>query len=458
MFGFQDWRCGNVSLSLTRTALQTKSSIPVRWILIVWLFLMSAIAYLDRVNLSIAGKLIATDFGLSNVQLGYVFSAFLVGYAFSQAPAGRLADKLGGRTVLTLSVLWWAVFTVLVTLLPPHMTGSFALLLLTRFALGVGEAVMYPASNTIVSAWIPSTERGLANGLIFAGVGLGAAVTSPLITHLMVNYGWRYAFWVSAGIGLAGGLVWFWLARNTPGQHPWVSQAELEQIRTGLPADSKKDAQERMPWAAILGNRDILAVTFSYFAFGYAAQIFFSWFFIYLSTERHLDLKQSALYTMLPFLAMSIGSVSGGFISDLVTKHFGKRLGRSGIAVFGIGLCAVFIALGTQAASPQLASVILAGGAGALYLSQSSFWSVSADIGGRSAGTVSGVMNMGGQIGGAVTASLTPAIATAYGWTAAFLAAALICFFGAIAWIGIGRARGVGVTPEVMAKVSPTSH
>ncbi len=404
---------------------------------------MSAIAYLDRVNLSIAGSMIAHDFRLTDVQLGYVFSSFLVGYAAFQAPAGRLADRVGARRVLTLSVIWWAVFTVMVTLLPVQLSFALGLLLITRFALGVGEAVMYPASNCIVSAWIPTTERGLANGLIFAGVGLGAAITSPLITHLMVNYGWRNAFYVSALIGLGGGIVWFWLSRDQPDQHPWVKPDELQFIRAGLVNGGKKSTGPGLPWRDILLNRDIWAVTFSYFAFGYAAQIFFSWFFIYLSKVRHLDLKQSALYTMLPFLAMSIGSVSGGYLSDLITKRFGKRVGRSAIAVFGIGLCAVFVALGTQAASPQLASVILAGGAGALYLSQSSFWSVSADIGGKSAGTVSGVMNMGGQIGGAVTTTLTPAIATAFGWTPAFLVAAALCFLGALMWLTIGKRQPV---------------
>jgi len=138
---------------------------------------------------------------------------------------------------------------------------------------------------------------------------------------------------------------------------------------------------------------------------------------------------------MLPFLAMALGSLLGGWISDRLTRGWGKRVGRCGLAVVGIGLAAVFIALGTQVASAQLASVVLAGGAGALYLSQSSFWSVTADIGGKSAGSVSGIMNMGGQIGGALTASLTPVIAKHFGWTTSFLVAAALCAVGSLAWL-----------------------
>ena len=186
---------------------------------------------------------------------------------------------------------------------------------------------------------------------------------------------------------------------------------------------------------SILGNRQILLVTLSYFAYGYAAYIFFTWFFIYLSSVRGLNLRESSYYTMLPFIAMAIGSPLGGWISDRLTKAYGKRVGRCGLAAAGIGLCAIFIALATQVASPQLASLVLAGGAGALYLSQSSFWSVTADMGGKSAGTVSGLMNMGGQIGGALTASLTPVIANHLGWTASFLVAAAFCALGAVIWI-----------------------
>jgi MFS transporter, ACS family, glucarate transporter len=322
------------------------------------------------------------------------------------------------------------------------MAGILLVVIGIRFCLGVGEAVVYPASNCVVASWIPSSERGIANGFIFAGVGFGSGVTSPLIVYLMSHYGWRAAFWVSAAIGLVAGAIWFVLARNNPRQHPWISEQEKKHIEQNLPPSSLTSA-ERLPWRVIFRNRDIWAVTFSYFAYGYAAQIFFSWFFIYLNDVRGLNLRQSSYFTMLPFIAMAVGSTIGGLISDRLTKKFGRRIGRCGIAVVGIGLAAIFIALGTQVASPQLASVVLAGGAGALYLSQSSFWSVSADIGGKSAGSVSGLMNMGGQIGGAVTASATPEIAKLFGWSASFLVAAVLCGLGAIAWLAVGKTTSV---------------
>ena len=408
----------------------------MRWVPIFWLFIISAVAYLDRVNVSIAISAIQKEFGFTNIQFGWVFSAFVIGYALFQAPGGRLSDKYGPRKVLTWGVLWWGIFTSVTALVPSNIAGALVVMIAVRFVLGVGEAVVYPGSNRLVANWIPSHERGIANGLIFAGVGFGAGVTPPIITYVLVNYGWRWSFFICAAIGTLAGIVWWFIARDDPREHPSVSREELDYIAKGLPqpADSLK-SHKAMPWLTILKNKDVLAIAASYFTFGYVAYIFFTWFFKYLNDVRGLDLKSSGLYAMLPFMAMSTCSLLGGWIADRLTKAFGRRIGRCGIAVFGIGLAGIFIALATQVESARLASLVLAGGAGALYLAQSSFWAVTADIAGPSAGSVSGLMNMGGQIGGAVTASLTPWIAQEWGWTASFLTASALCVFGSLIWL-----------------------
>src|SRR5580704_8062524 len=167
----------------------------VRWFLIFWLFVLSAVAYLDRVNISIAGPSIASEFHLSDVQLGRVFSAFLIGYGLFQTLGGWLADRLGPRRILTLGVLWWGIFTALTATASSRVASAVLIFAAVRFLLGAGEAVIYPASNQFVSRWIPVHERGIANGLIFSGVGVGAGVTPTLITYLMLHHGWRWSFW-----------------------------------------------------------------------------------------------------------------------------------------------------------------------------------------------------------------------------------------------------------------------
>jgi ACS family glucarate transporter-like MFS transporter len=160
-----------------------------------------------------------------------------------------------------------------------------------------------------------------------------------------------------------------------------------------------------------------------------------------MAQVRGFDLKASSYYTMLPFLSMTICCLGGGVLSDFLSKRFGLRAGRSGLAAFALMLTAVFLVVGSQVQSPRLAGIILACGAGALYLSQSSFWSVSVDIAGGSSGIFSSMVNMGGQIGGAVTASLTPWIAQRFGWTTSFAISAGLAIVGALCWMTVHPER-----------------
>ena len=408
----------------------------LRWALIVYTFLISAMSYLDRVNLSIAGPTVQKEFGLSDVQLGYVFTAFFCSYALFQAPGGRLADRFGPRRVLALGILWSSLVTTLTGAVPAVLGIAMWLLIAARFVLGAGIAVTFPASNRLVASWIPASERGTANGIFLAGVGAGSALAPPLITWIILNWGWRWAFYVRLPVGIVMALLWYWLARDTPRRHPWITQEELGHVEAGIAPSARGVGKgQAANWRAILGNRHILLITASYFAYGYTAFIFFTWFFKYLKDVRGLDLKASAFYSMLPFLAIALCSPLGGWISDILTRRFGARVGRCFLAVGCLIAAAVCIALGAQSRSGELASISLALGAGTLYLAHSSYWSVTADIAGASAGSVSGLMNMGAQVAGAVTSVLTPLIAGWFGWTASFLVPAALCALGAIPWL-----------------------
>jgi MFS transporter, ACS family, glucarate transporter len=405
----------------------------IRWLVIACTFVVAAVSYLDRNNVSIAASALQLEFGLSNTQLGGVFSAFIMGYAFTQPFAGRIADRFGASRAIGVAIVWWSVFTAALTILPAGIPGAIILLLAVRFLLGVGEAIIFPASNRLVASWIPSSERGLANGLIFAGVGVGGGVAPPLITYMMINHSWRWAFWLCAIIGVVVGVVWVLLVRNTPREQKSVGAAELAYIEAGLPQQAASVTRTAR-WREVVFNRNVLVLTLSYFCYGYVAYIFFTWFFKYLSDVRGLNLKSSALYATLPFIAMAVASSLGGFVSDKLVLHVGKRVGRCGVAGVSLFAASIFVWSATQVEDARIAALVLAGGAGALYFAQSAFWALSADIGGPSAGLVSGIMNMGSQLGGVCTASLTPIIAGAYGWTASFVVAAVVSMAGAILW------------------------
>ncbi len=408
----------------------------IRWVLVACITLMVAIFFLDRVNISIAGHSISQDYHLTDVQLGKIFSAFFLGYALFQIPAGWVVDRLGPRRVLALGAMWWAVFTVLTASLPVGLAQAFLIIWSVRFLLGMGESVIFPSSNRWVANWIPTAERGLANGLIFAGVGGGSAFAPPIVRYTLVHLGWRAAFWGCGVLGLAAAAGWYWMARDHPDQHPWLNDAERKLIHQGLPQHDSLDAP-KISWGTMLGSRDVWALTVSYFCFGYSPGIYFTWFFIYLTRVRGLNLQTASYYTMLPFMAMSLGSAVGGWIADVVCRRFGRWWGRCGVAAFGLMGASLFLAVALQVSTATAASVILAAGAGSLYLAQSAYWALSADFGKGSAGSLSGFMNMGCQLGIALTAITTPLIAAHYGWPASFLTAAALCILGAALWLFI---------------------
>ena len=423
---------------------QTSPGLRMRYLLVTWLFVLSAVAYLDRTNISIAGIQIGKEFGIDNTHLGWIFSSFLIGYAAFQVPAGLLVHRYGTRLVLTFAVIWWGLFTVLTAIVPPSMSGSIAVLIFVRFLLGSGEAAMYPATSQFVERWFPTKERGKANGIVFGGVGVGSGLTPPLVTAIVLHYGWRASFWFSAFVGIVAGAIWYIIARDTPEQHPRVRKPELDLILDGREpikpsaaaiSQSPASGKRTVPWARIFTSKEVFALTSSYFAFGYVAWIFFGWFYIYLAQVRGLNLKTSALYSMLPFVGMTIGSLSGGVVSDWVTEQFNLRFGRCILPSLAMACTAVLLILGSKAHRAEMAGVVLALGAGVLYFSASCFWAVSANYGGEYAGVISGMMNMGAQIGGACTASLTPLIAAHFGWQMSFFVAALLAILGALAWL-----------------------
>ncbi len=198
-------------------------------------FSLSMLLYVDRIAISTAKQPITGEFLLSDTQFGWVLSAFALGYALFQAPAGLLADRFGPRIVLASLVAIWSLFTGLTAI-----ASSFGVLLLFRFLFGVGEAGAYPTCARAFYAWLPASERGLAQGINFSGSRLGAAFALPMVAWLIVRTGWRASFLLLGAIGLVWAAGWWLWFRNTPEEHSGVTAAERELIAAGRPASRRR--------------------------------------------------------------------------------------------------------------------------------------------------------------------------------------------------------------------------
>ena len=153
----------------------------VRWHVMAFLVIVSALTFLDRLNLSIAGKFIQDEFRLPNQTMGWILSAFVLGYAFFQVPGGWLADRYGPRAVITGAILWWSVFSAATAIAPrlpfAHWFGLAWSFAIVRFLIGLGEGATYPSANKIVSSWMGATQRAIGNSMFLAGIGVGGVVT-----------------------------------------------------------------------------------------------------------------------------------------------------------------------------------------------------------------------------------------------------------------------------------------
>ena len=396
-----------------------------RWGILALLFAISAVTYMDRVNISVTARQMMPAYGITDQDMGYVFSAFVLGYALCQIPGGRLGDRWGARVVLACALVWWSLCTVLtavVATLPlATVVGTVGSLVIVRFLLGVGESVALPNFNRAVADWMPPGQRGLGIGIAIGGIGIGAAITPPLASWVMVNYHWQSVFYLSALIGLVVALLWVVCSRD--GRSGGVT-------KTDTPSAT-------VPWRKIFRSRSLWWLVASYACLGYVAYIYMSWFYLYLVNVRGIDLLRGGWLAAGPFLAILLFCPFGGWVTDKLVPVLGLRKARLSIGMLGMALAGGLIAVGAWVESQTIAIVCLSLGAGWLYFTVGAYWNVTTDLSKTHAGTLSGVMNTGANLGGVISPSLTPWLADHWGWTASLLVAAGIALCGGFMWMKV---------------------
>ncbi len=415
---------------------------PLRWLILGLLFSISIVTYIDRVNISVTARQMMPALGLTEQEMGFVFSAFVIGYALFQIPGGWLGDRWGIRVVLMIALIWWSCFTawtaIAATSFLAGPLGIVGALALVRFLLGVGEAAALPTFNRAVTDWLPAHERGLGIGIAIGGIGIGAAITPPTTAWIMVNYGWQSAFYLSSGIGFALAVIWWFLVADRPSLHPWCThgKATPSTIPTALTGPS-------IPWGILRRTPSVWWLMLSYGCLGYVAYVYMSWFYLYLVNERGFTVLRGGLFAAAPFLAILVSCPLGGWITDRLAIRYGATKGRQIVGIIGMGLASGSIALGAVVESPYLAIVSLSLGAGWLYFTVGAYWSSTSDLSPAHAGSLSGLMNMGANLGGAISPTLTPWLAQRWGWGASLGLAAFISLLGGIMWLRIRPGDGL---------------
>jgi sugar phosphate permease len=401
---------------------------------------LAILTYLLRVGFNSVSAQMRTDLGLGQDHWGYLASAFMVAYGLFEVPWGHLGDRLGVRGPLSWVALGGSVTTAAVALvkfLPPGIGPVLAALLALRFLFGAFQAGTFPLISRMMADWMPTAERGQAQGLIWMSSRMGGSLAPLLLIPLFKGLGsWQAPLVIVSVLAL----LWvcgFWpLYRGRPEDTPGVNAAERAIIAAGRGAPAA--AHGATPWRRMLRSRSVWMLCLMYGGLGFSGNFFLFFLPDYLKTQRHLTDDQVKWLAALPFVFGVFACLAGGALSDWIIRRTGnRRWSRRPVGMAGLALAAVGILATTQVQSVGWLGVLLCLTFFGNDLSMGPAWAAATDKGGPYAGTLSGLMNM--------TASFTGAAAmTLVGWLfqagydqLPFVIFAISYVAGALAWLGV---------------------
>ncbi|MGH8865459.1 MAG: MFS transporter, partial [Burkholderiales bacterium] len=393
-------------------------SMPVRFRILTVLIVLSFVNYLLRNNFSAVIPSIRQEFGFSGEEIGWILGSFNISYTLCQIPGGVFGELIGSRRALAIIAVTWGLLTFMTGFAPALMaasaTGAMISLIAVRFLMGIANAPIFPTMTGVVARWFPAGGWALPNSLSSMGLTLGQAAIGPVVTLLIIWFGWRESFYVLAPLGFFVGAWWYWYGRDRPAEHPAITRSEVELIdRDRDPAFTV--AGHDGSWREVLGRRDVLLLAASYFCMNVVFYMFSQWLFTYLVEERGFTLLESGFLYVLPFATGAALSVAGGLVCDVLCRRIGALWGCRLPAMIGLVLVAVFLLAGVYSMNPFLAVGLLSLCFGFTQFTEGAFAAASTYTGGPHAATAYGVVNTGGNAAG----FLAPVIGIMldhYGW------------------------------------------
>jgi MFS transporter, ACS family, glucarate transporter len=415
----------------TRPSVTTQTMKPTkaRYWVVVFAVTLAVLSYIDRVAISQAAPVMQRDLGLTSTQMGSLFSAFAIAYAVFEIPGGWMGDWMGARKVLMRIVIWWSAFTAL--------TGymwNFASMYVCRFLFGAGEAGCFPNLTKAFTTWLPNDERVRAQGIMWMSARWGGAFTPLLVAWTFQFMSWRTAFVAFGALGIVWAVVFYFWYRDNPREHKSVNKAELE-----LLAGNERLAQSHgdVPWAKLLRSRTIWLLWAQYFFLSYPWYFYITWLPTFLR-DRYPDMTDTnrAVLAGFPLLFGGVGSLFCGFISARVDRWSGSiTRTRRIMACIGFGGAAIMLAVSTTASDALLLMIMIGMASFFNDLVMPGAWAACMDVGGKYAGTVSGSMNMMGNLAGFVAPTIGGIMRDAKtDWSVFLLTMAAMYFLGVLCW------------------------
>ncbi|WML50790.1 MFS transporter [Neobacillus sp. PS3-12] len=417
-----------------------------RWLIVLLLFVATTVNYMDRAILGIAGPSMMKDLSISVVEFGLLGTAFFWSYALMQIPVGMIVDKLGARLTYSIAIVWWSLMTVL--------TGfgkSLGALIGIRVLMGVGEAPAFPTNTRVISDWLPSKERGVANGLFNSGTAVGIGLTTPIIAWIIGKWGWHSAFIIIGSLGFIWLIFWLFYYRNKPKDSFIANKAEVEYIEAGLAEDGEVTKINISPFK-FLKYRNAYPLLYGLFAHNYLSYLMMTWLPTYLVTQRHMTLMKAGFFTMLPWIMAFLGNILGGIISDALIRRGWNSI-KARKTTLAIGMLFPFALIPTIYVENSVAAILLIslaiGGEG---VAAGILWATVADVAPKGAeGKLAGLQNFVGNLAGWLAPVLTGVlVATFHNFTIALIIPAVICLIAAFSYTFILKNERISIENEAI--------
>jgi ACS family hexuronate transporter-like MFS transporter len=400
----------------------------LRWWMIGLVLTGLVMNYLARNALAVAAPEVNKVLNITTQQYSYIVAAFQGAYMLMQPVAGYVLDVLGTKLGFALFAGAWSVVCLL------HSTaGNWVSLAVFRAMLGVTEAAGFPSALRATSEWFPAKERSIATGWFNIGSSVGAVLAPPLVVWCILHGTWRFAFAVIGVLGLVWSVLWFLLYR-VPAQHPRLSADEHAYILAGQDAPVSDAVAAKPSWGRIVRSRRFWGIAIPRFLSEPAWQTFNFWIPLYLATERHMNLKEIALFAWLPFLAADIGCVLGGYLAPWYQKRFATSLitSRKMVMVSG-AVCMIGPACIGLAASPYTAIALFCLGGFAHQTLSGALYTLTSDLFGKhEVGTAVGLAGMSGWLGGMLFSLAVGTLAATIGYNPLFVALAVFDIIAAV--------------------------
>ncbi|WP_034943027.1 MFS transporter [Erwinia oleae] len=405
----------------------------LRWTIVLLLFFVYMINYLDRVALSLTVPMIEKDLMLNAEQFGLIFGSFFFGYALFNFIGGLATDKFGPTIVMGVAVGMWSLmcgFTALAT-------GFWSMLIL-RVMFGMAEGPICASANKAINGWFPKKQAATAMGFLSAGSPLGGAVAGPIIGYLALAFGWRPAFVIICAIGIVWMVIWFFIASDNPLKSRRVSEEERTLIASLK--EEQTSPEEELSHAAhglgyYLRQPIILVTAFAFFCYNYILFFFLSWFPAYLVQAHNLDIKSMSMTTMIPWIVGFVGLALGGWISDKIFNITGKLLlSRKIVLVTSLLAAAICVALAGSVKGVYPAVMLMSVSIFFLYITGAIYWAIIQDVVHKSrVGGISGFIHLIGSVSGIVGPIVTGYIVHHTGkFDSAFVLAGVVAALGAL--------------------------